>query len=208
MSNTYCPEQVEDRGPFITTNSGVPFFVKDCNVADVPLGDIAHSLALSCRFNGHIRCHYSVAEHSVLVSRLVELDGGSVEEQLMALFHDASEAFLPDLPRPFKHLVPAFGEYEERILQNLFEELDLPYPLTERINYFDSHIVRFEAAALYPYPPEWIKAYDDLSDQMRKVIDHFIGVSPAVARVMFTNRLARLNARRGRSEEKEMASGS
>ena len=47
-----CPEQRDKRGSFITTYSGVRFFVDECNVADVPIEDIAHALAMNCRFNG------------------------------------------------------------------------------------------------------------------------------------------------------------
>jgi hypothetical protein len=73
-----CPEQRDKRGAFVTTFSGAKFFVDECNIQDIPLEDIAHSLSMNCRFNGHLAHFYSVAEHSVLVSQLVEGCIGSV----------------------------------------------------------------------------------------------------------------------------------
>jgi hypothetical protein len=71
--------------------------------------DLAHSLSNVCRFGGHCRKFYSVAQHSILVARRVgELCPADMpahvkaEAQLMALLHDATEAYLPDLVGPFK----------------------------------------------------------------------------------------------------------
>lgn len=65
--------------------------------ADVDIVDIAHHLSLECRYGGGIRKHYSVAEHSVLVSKHVPF-----EYRKEALLHDACEAYLKDIPRQFK----------------------------------------------------------------------------------------------------------
>lgn len=65
---------------------------------DVCIEDIAHALSLQCRFNGHVRLFYSVAEHSYRASFLVP-----EEQALAALMHDRSEAYLPDMTRPVKY---------------------------------------------------------------------------------------------------------
>jgi 5'-deoxynucleotidase YfbR-like HD superfamily hydrolase len=80
--------------------------------------DIARALANQCRFGGHSRAFYSVAQHSVLVSRLVEERGGDAEDVFAALMHDASEAYLGDMPHPLKHRSPlgvAFKDAEEHL---------------------------------------------------------------------------------------------
>ena len=69
---------------------------------DICIEDIAHALALTCRFTGHCREFYSVAQHSVLVSHSVADQGGDAVMQFAALLHDASEAYLPDVARPIK----------------------------------------------------------------------------------------------------------
>ena len=81
-------------------------------------GDIARALANLSRFGGHTRAFYSVAQHSVIVSELVEARGGDVEDVFAALMHDASEAYLGDMPHPLKHRSPlgaAFKAAEDHL---------------------------------------------------------------------------------------------
>jgi hypothetical protein len=60
--------------------------------------DIAHSLALKCRFNGHCRRLYSVGEHTLRGSCLMP----TPELALAFLLHELSEVALPDVPSPVK----------------------------------------------------------------------------------------------------------
>jgi len=83
----------------ITTHSGIRFWPLLPNPGDILIEDIAHSLAHQCRFGGHTRVFYSVAEHSVRVSQLCAPDNA-----LWGLLHDASEAYLSDIPAPLKEL--------------------------------------------------------------------------------------------------------
>ena len=92
---------------FIGTFSGLRFWPLLPNPADILIADIAHALAHQCRFGGHASKFYSVAEHSVHVSQLC-----LPEHALGGLLHDASEAYLVDLPRPLKQL-PEFVPYRE-----------------------------------------------------------------------------------------------
>lgn len=85
------------RGPWVETYTGSRFFPFTPRGDEIRIEDIAHSLANQCRFNGHCPKFYSVAEHSVLVSRLVP-----EEVALWGLLHDAAEAYISDITRPIK----------------------------------------------------------------------------------------------------------
>jgi len=79
-------------------------------VYDVDFNDIAHGLARVQRFGGQAHSEfYSVADHSVLVSRLC-----SPKNALLGLMHDASEAFIGDVVTPLKSQLPAYYDIEER----------------------------------------------------------------------------------------------
>ncbi len=76
---------------------------------DVNVGVIAESLSKQCRFNGHCKGFYSVAEHSVLVSHLID-----PEYALAGLMHDVHEILTGDIPTPVKSVVPQIKLFEER----------------------------------------------------------------------------------------------
>jgi hypothetical protein len=113
-------------GPYLQTISGRWVNPFDPDPAQLDAGDIAGALSKLCRFGGHCKTFYSVAQHSVIVSKLVEQRGGDAEDAFAALMHDATEAYLGDMPHPLKHRSPlgaAFREAEdhlERVLQEHF----------------------------------------------------------------------------------------
>jgi len=111
-------------GDWITTYSGRKFYPLDPRPEDICLEDIAHALSLTCRYNGHSREFYSVAEHSVRMS-WADLFG-SPQWQLM---HDAAEAYLSDVPKPIKPMLPEFRAIEDRILAVIGGKYGLgPFP--------------------------------------------------------------------------------
>lgn len=84
------------------TFSGRDYLPTQMVPADVHIEDVAHALSLICRFGGHTKVHYSVAQHSLLVARILEDRGAPVEAQLAGLLHDAHEAYIGDVPTPVK----------------------------------------------------------------------------------------------------------
>lgn len=82
----------------------------------IRLEDIAHALSQVCRFGGHCAEFYSVAEHSVFVSRRLERQGYGRRMQMAGLLHDAAEAYLGDVPRPLK---PLLGEAYEQLSEQM-----------------------------------------------------------------------------------------
>jgi uncharacterized protein len=90
-------------GSYIQTVSGRRIDPFAPRPEEIDPDDIAQALANQCRFGGHCRVFYSVAQHSCLVADLVAERGGDATDRLWGLLHDASEAYLLDLPHPLKH---------------------------------------------------------------------------------------------------------
>lgn len=144
---------------WIQTYIGGQFWPLDPRADDVNLIDIAHALSNTCRYGGHSARFYSVAEHSVYVSRIVP--------SLEALLHDAAEAYSPfgDVPRPIKHAVPWVVPIEDRIEQAIAEHFGLPWPWSRDVKVADCMLLADEKAALMkpghdwglPYPATGVK---------------------------------------------------
>lgn len=146
---------------WIQTFTGRAFWPLDPNPADVDIVDIAHALSMKCRYSGHCNRFYSVAEHSVYVSRLVP-----PEHAREALLHDGAEAYLPDVPRPVKRFLDGFKVIEEKIDRAIAGALGLSYPWHESIHVADATILADEKLALMgaeprpwqlPFPPSGTK---------------------------------------------------
>ena len=99
----------------------------------IDIGDIAHSLSMLCRANGHFKSFYSVGMHSINCAREAIARGYSRKVQLACLLHDGSEAYLSDVTRPVKQEIPRYKEIEEP-LQDVIWEKFLGQALTEEEN--------------------------------------------------------------------------
>lgn len=143
---------------WIQTFTGRQFWPLNPRPEDVDLLDIAHALAMKCRYSGHTKRFYSVAEHSVHVSRHVP-----AEHALAALLHDAGEAYLPDVPRPIKPQMPGFKQIEERIDRAIATRFGCAFPWPESVHRADIAILADEKAALMgPEPAPWHLPYPPL----------------------------------------------
>lgn len=135
----------------IMTRSHKMFDPLNPNVSLIDITDIAHSLAMLCRANGHFRSFYSVGMHCVNCAREAMARGYSRKVQLACLLHDGSEAYLSDVTRPVKQELPKYKEIEEP-LQNTIWEKFLGEPLTaeeERLVFLiDDDILENEFPAL------------------------------------------------------------
>lgn len=94
-------------GGSIQTSTGGIFYPLDVREEEITLKDVAHGLSHKARFTGHTRKFYCTAEHAVRVSKCVEMLGGTAMQQYVALHHDDSDAYLPDVPTPLK-VLPEF----------------------------------------------------------------------------------------------------
>jgi hypothetical protein len=90
---------------------------------EVEIVDIAKGLSNVCRFAGQCEEFYSVAQHSVMVSQIVERAGAPWSVVFAALMHDASEALLGDITSPLKSLLPQYTEIEDEVQRYLMDRL-------------------------------------------------------------------------------------
>ena len=139
------------KGDWIQTFTGKQFWPLDPRPEEIDIRDIAHSLSNQCRFSGHCNYFYSVAEHSVRVSRLLPQ-----KYKLWGLLHDASEAYLVDLPRPIK-LHSILGDEYRVIEANLMDCLCIKFGITSveplEIKEADNIMLMTEQRDLMGKPP-------------------------------------------------------
>lgn len=120
MSDAATLARVTASDLWIQTASGRHFPLDHPDPAALDITDIAHALSLLCRFNGHCRHFYSVAEHAVHVSHEI-----APAQALLGLLHDAAEAYLGDVPGPLKQLLPEFAAREEYLLHMILSRFDV-----------------------------------------------------------------------------------
>ena len=131
-------------GNWIQTHTHRAFSLTTPDAADVTIEDIAHSLSQICRFNGHTRVPYSVAEHSVRCSQLVDQDFA-----LDALLHDAGEAYFGDVSTPLKReLGAAWADVEERIGSLIADKFGVLWPPPRAVVNADLALLEIECRDL------------------------------------------------------------
>ena len=117
---------------WINTLSGQHFSFADTDPDTISIEDIAGALSNLCRFTGHVQDFYSVAQHSVYVSRLVP-----PEMALEALLHDAAEAYCGDVSSPLKALLPDYQSIEYLIDMTIRFKFELPAAMSAQVKRAD-----------------------------------------------------------------------
>ena len=137
---------------WIRTFTGRKVEPLNLRVSDVDIRDIAHALSNQCRFTGHVREFYSVAQHSVQVSHLCPQN-----LKLCGLLHDASEAYLIDLARPVKHApqMAFFREAEDCIQRVIASKFKIPYPFPQPVHLADNVALVTEARDFMGVTKKW-----------------------------------------------------
>lgn len=129
--------------PWIETFTGKTFYFLDPKPESIDIRDIAHSLAYTCRYTGHSKRFYSVAEHSLYVSYLAA-------NPLAGLLHDASEAYITDIASPIKPYLNNYRELEDKLMLRIAGVFGFDYPLDEDIKDCDATQLKTEAKYLLP----------------------------------------------------------
>jgi len=135
---------------FIETYTGRKFDPLNPKPGAISVLDIAHALSNQCRYSGHTRRHYSVAQHSCLLADYTQhVLKRPALECLQILMHDAPEAYLVDVPRPVKQFMPEFRQWDKNVndaIRIWLGVTDLPIP--EYQDEIDSRIISDERAQL------------------------------------------------------------
>lgn len=112
---------------FMKTYTGKTFFVTEPERTDFNISDVAHALSNLCRFGGHTKHFYSVAQHAIMVSDIVgSLTDNDPSLMLWGLMHDATEAYMIDLPTPIKNVMPQYRKREDKLMDLLIVAFKLP----------------------------------------------------------------------------------
>jgi 5'-deoxynucleotidase YfbR-like HD superfamily hydrolase len=162
---------------WILTHTGRRVAPLNVEPEDIHIEDIAHSLSHICRFNGHCRFPYSVAQHSLIVMDLVKVP----ELKLAALMHDATEAYVCDLPSPLKRQISEYKNIEAQVWEAIAIKYGLPLELPAIIKKADLIALATEKRDLMPKHPEpWdcLKNIEPSSIEIKQI-------SPAMVKVKF-----------------------
>lgn len=180
MSFDFAPGE-RRRGDWMQTATGRQFWPMDPRPSEVCIEDVAHALAHQCRYAGHCRRFYSVAQHSVLVSEAVP-----PEHALWGLLHDASEAYLVDVPRPVKPYLSGYKAAERRVMEAVCVHFGLPREMPATVKVADERILADEAAQLMTPPPaSWNLPHPPLGVWISPI-------DPADAKALFLARFGEL----------------
>ena len=107
----------------ITTYSGKIVDIENPMPESIDIGDIAHALSFLCRGGGNTNIFFPVARHCVYCAMEAEARGYSDEVVFACLLHDASEAYMVDIPKPIKdNLIPQYRVYENKVLDCVYRK--------------------------------------------------------------------------------------
>ena len=179
---------------WLQTFTGIAFDPMRPDPKDVRIMDIAHALSHQCRFGGHCPTFYSVADHSVRVSKVVwdwaQGQGTNVMDtarvSLVGLLHDAAEAYVQDIVRPIKYL-PEMADYrdaEDRVIRAIFARYKLDVWLLDQdwLKLADNIALATEKRDFFPTTPRtWTPLPDPLPDTI-------VPLSPMEAKQAFLDR--------------------
>ena len=141
----------------IATSSG-QFDFNDIYFLDVNLDDIATALSRLPRFGGHGKKVITVAEHSLLVSDLIYFGGHSYIDAFWGLMHDATEAYVNDIPSPLKSMLPDYQKVEKKVWQAIKRRFGIPEPSSPAIKAYDVAAMCLES--------DWVFERDIISQRV------------------------------------------
>ena len=133
-----------------TYNTNFVHYIGQNDPKHFDIEDIAHSLGQIPRFNGHCKKSYKVGQHCCIICDLAPDD-----IKLEALMHDSAEAYIGDITRPLKSLVPDIKKIENWLMTQIFANFGLAFPFPESIDILDSRLLLDEGQQLFKEPVHW-----------------------------------------------------
>lgn len=172
----------------ITTYTGHKFDPMNPQMETLDIRDIAHALSLTCRGNGHVKQFFSVGQHCIMCAREAMARGYSKRVVLGCLLHDASEAYMSDVPRPFKEMLPEYVKLEEKLIDLIYmrfigstlseEELRLVSKVDDAVLYYDMlelfGVPWGEKSALEVEPDYTIQPFEEVEQTYLKLFEEII----------------------------------
>jgi len=164
-------ELLPHKGDWAQTYTGKAFYPEDPRPEDIDINDIAHALSLMCRFNGHCTEFYSVAEHSVRVSKYMQNRYAKYHMEMPSpdmcsiygLMHDSTEAYISDVIRPIKKNIKEFKNLEDIIYIVILKKFKLSIDY-KNIAYFNGFNTRERYFPIRQFIPvdKAVKVADDI----------------------------------------------
>lgn len=181
-----CPQtalgshkKATNMNPWVQTHSGKKFHFLEPHHDEIDIEDIAHALSHQCRFNGHVERFYSVAEHCYHMCLCF-----SKKEGLAALLHDASEAYISDIPAPLKRFLPDYQKIENSIQNAIYSKWNVLVgkELNDRIESMDKAILLTEKMHVLNKALDW-----GIEDKVRPIPIRIDFLSQAEVKREFLN---------------------
>lgn len=171
---------------FLQTYHGHAFYPTSGKISNVEILDIAHALSNIGRFNGHANYFYSVAEHSVLVAKIIKtLWPDDLNAAWAGLLHDATEAYVGDVTTPLKVTMSAFMELEEHVAAQISKEFNIVWDAQtkSRVKHADMVALATEASKLFDDVSSW-KALNGVP-MMPELLESEFPMLPGHAKQLF-----------------------
>jgi hypothetical protein len=175
--------ELKDR--YLSTFTGKKFFPFAPHPEQIDILDIAHGLSLLCRFSGQCPYFFSVAEHCIYVANSLPTN-----LQLEGLLHDASEAYLADVPRPLKVGLPEYKTVELTVEAVIAEKFDLAFPTPLQDKDADDALLKNEVFTFFGAE----RYVEDFGEEYLSRGEHLFGFEPKTAEKKFLHLYGRLAA--------------
>lgn len=174
---------------WIRTYTGKKVYPLNPEIESINIYDIAHALSLICRYIGHVSEHYSVAQHSCIISNYFK------DNSIFAkwgLLHDAPEAYICDIPRPIKPHFPGYAEIETCHEKLIAKKFNLPYPIPSKVKEIDTRILKTEIQTRFnDHPKKHLEMHIDIQGIERLDVDIPV-ISPKKAEEQFLQKYIEL----------------